>query len=459
MIDPITLFRDGGPFMYLVLLAGPVAFLGALTPLLAVLLKRHIPTAVPLGLVMLPALLGVLGGLQGLGQVAKVVDLVSPEMLAQMAAQGLSVCLFTVIAGSFVTGLAGLLAATVDAIASLFGHREPEHTPGTQASRRNGALVLAAVGFAGVGTGWVAMRYAMYWRALAVASREMRATLMAQAMSGVTVTAAIAAGAVMLCLAAALVHALAVPASRTPRTAIGAAVGLAVLLPTLALPLLRAGTALDIIEVATPWSQRRAEVLAVDPIELPTSEVFADGFPARVTVRTTSAGVGRVDGPRGPTTLEAARTDDGRARMLRVEATGNTRLEDLWSAVGSHVEATVRAPNGELATLYVGRAPEQLPDACAVFVLDGANAELRFHYRGTDEVVAVGALRDLAGLHADRFVGESVAHVPTDATLADVIQVHEALGWAQGRDRRRGPYTIWWTTDPAPSLPEERMPD
>lgn len=189
---------DGGPFMYLLLLVAPLALLGALLPGLAAVRKRRIPTAIPLALVTLPALMGRLGGTR--------------------ASSGSSV--------------------------SSNMHRPRVH-----------------------------------------ASAEMRGALMDRAMSGVPGAAPFIGGAVVWCLAAALAHALAVPASRTVRTAIGAGAGRLVVLPTLTMPLLRAGTALRLVQVAPPWNPRRAERLAVDPITLPTSD--DDGVPGTASVRST----------------------------------------------------------------------------------------------------------------------------------------------------------------------------
>jgi hypothetical protein len=247
----LDLFRDGGPFMYLLVLTSPAGLIGAALPGVAAALRRRLPTAVTLLLLLVPVTLGAAGWMHSLGLVQDALNVVSDEMRAPLAAQGLAISFYPLVAGAFLSGLLAFGASGLDLLASFVAHREEEAKPATAASRRTGALALAGVGAGLFVVGRTAVAWSSWYQARAMASEEMRPILMARALEGLLPFQILFGGAAFLALGLAAAHALAVPASRTPRTAMGAAAALFILFLPASLPVLRVPSAYDIGQAAT----------------------------------------------------------------------------------------------------------------------------------------------------------------------------------------------------------------
>ncbi len=113
MLDPIVMFKDGGPFMYVILMGGlcmPL-FVAAAGVLAATRLR--VPAALHLLIGTSVLLLGAVGTLQGLTMLDRALANCSPEMYATLAAAGQFVALFPLIAGGLIAALtlAGMGAA------------------------------------------------------------------------------------------------------------------------------------------------------------------------------------------------------------------------------------------------------------------------------------------------------------------------------------------------------------
>lgn len=112
MLDPVTLFREGGPFMYVLmlfaLLGVPVAVLVAL---LVGGLRLRFPASIGWGLLCLCAGVGLLGTYLGNSMALEAAARASAEMRMKLIANGISVSLYTTIGWQMLVPL-GFLGVT-----------------------------------------------------------------------------------------------------------------------------------------------------------------------------------------------------------------------------------------------------------------------------------------------------------------------------------------------------------
>jgi len=211
MIDPVVLFRDGGAFQYLILLAG-LAGLG-LTVVLAIVSARvRIPAATHM---IAPAAMigfGILGTRMGLSMVRQVLPNANDAVRPILAAQGISVASYTIVfAALFAGGILLLGACLTGGALALRPSGGDEAQQAKEASVRTEMLggigLLTATSCATLGWGAWLTQQVFYWSALAKAAPEQRAAMMAHALqnAGLVVPIAMAGIAVSLVGVAAIV--------------------------------------------------------------------------------------------------------------------------------------------------------------------------------------------------------------------------------------------------------------
>ena len=234
MSNPVMIFKDGGPAMYLLLLLAMGLPVTLLVPLVLGSLKLRAPAAIWFGFAQLPLFVGLLGAWMGMGLALEVVQMASPEVVAPMMANGIAIAQYplmtgsllsallfaafgcsiglgaligvggtrrftllgaigsvlvalvgitTVIGGSFVGPVVGMLVALGLCLVSLQASDDADHNARLVAAR-------ATVGFFGTTAFLLVMAqtttlaWADGYLAVAVASAEMKQQLLAQAYSG-----------------------------------------------------------------------------------------------------------------------------------------------------------------------------------------------------------------------------------------------------------------------------------
>jgi len=185
MIDPVILFKDAGPFAYLILLCA-MAGIPVAVALAIVGVKLRIPAALHVGMPLMTVLAGVVGTHQGLTIVAEVIPKASFETRSVLAANGLSVSMYTIVIASWCAGALLFLSSTLTAISS-FGRSfltTDDHTATVATEMRGGSAVLAIAGATLLGWGAWFNYQAMYYSAMAKASMETKQALMAHAIEG-----------------------------------------------------------------------------------------------------------------------------------------------------------------------------------------------------------------------------------------------------------------------------------
>ncbi|HHO52141.1 MAG TPA: AgmX/PglI C-terminal domain-containing protein [Deltaproteobacteria bacterium] len=206
MLDPFTMFREGGPWMYPLLLLGlglPVVWIAMA---LASLFRIRVPAVIWIGAGLVPLLVGMFGTVMGTRIVLSALEHASPEIQAPMAANGLSSALYTVSFSALLTSVAYTGMALTQGLATLAtsGGTEDAPTSWTPLHAAGAALVLFAsglsiiqgvlwVGLVGLGIAialaTVAVRLPSGERAAkAAADRVLVATLGLLAVAGATVT-------------------------------------------------------------------------------------------------------------------------------------------------------------------------------------------------------------------------------------------------------------------------------
>jgi len=208
MIDLLELFRDGGPIQYLILLIG-LAGLGLTVVLAMVSARVRVPSATHLIAPAAMVGLGILGTRLGLSMVRQVLPNASDVVRPVLAAQGISISLYTSIFAALLTGGILLLAAclTGGALALRPTGDDEAKEASVRTEMLGGIGLLAATACATLGWGAWLSQQAIYWSALGKAAPEHRAAMMAYALqnAGLIVPVAIAAIAVFLVGGAAIV--------------------------------------------------------------------------------------------------------------------------------------------------------------------------------------------------------------------------------------------------------------
>ena len=112
MIDVVMMFRDGGPFMYVLLLFGlvgtPFAVLSALGVGAA---KARLPASIGWALFTGSALVGLLGTWMGTSMAYEAAARASAEMRQMLIANGISVAMYTTVGWLLLVGMGLLLVA------------------------------------------------------------------------------------------------------------------------------------------------------------------------------------------------------------------------------------------------------------------------------------------------------------------------------------------------------------
>lgn len=130
MVAPVTMFMEGGPFMYLLVLFIPIHLV--LTAAQVLFAKKLDLVPLLWTSVIATVMVGLLGSVQGATLALEAVAYASAEMKMKMLAAGASVCLHTTSMGLMVaivnTGFTGLAASVVRSVqhAQLVGDRDAE---------------------------------------------------------------------------------------------------------------------------------------------------------------------------------------------------------------------------------------------------------------------------------------------------------------------------------------------
>jgi hypothetical protein len=143
VIDPVLLFREGGPFMYLLLLvflASPAVVLAAFIVAFG---RIRLPGVAWTAVATVPLLIGIAAGAQGLQLTASAIVTASLDMQGRLAANGMSVALYPVVAAGWGTAVVGPLLALALGVGSLLGARKGTWRPA--APLFGGLFVLAAL--------------------------------------------------------------------------------------------------------------------------------------------------------------------------------------------------------------------------------------------------------------------------------------------------------------------------
>lgn len=103
MVDVVTLFREGGPWMYVLLLIAMVLPITWVAPAMVAGLKLRAPAVLWFGLAQVPLLVGLGGTWLGAGLTLEALANASPDVTRRLAAQGLEVSLYTLVAGAWLS--------------------------------------------------------------------------------------------------------------------------------------------------------------------------------------------------------------------------------------------------------------------------------------------------------------------------------------------------------------------
>lgn len=139
MVDPVMMFRDGGPFMYALLLFGTLGIPFAVIFALAVgAVKARIPASIGWTLLTGAALVGMIGTWMGTSMAHSAAASASAEMRTKMIASGISVAMYTTVGWLMLAGLGLIAVAGTAWLAALLA-------PGPE-SRVDGASAGASIG-------------------------------------------------------------------------------------------------------------------------------------------------------------------------------------------------------------------------------------------------------------------------------------------------------------------------
>jgi TonB family protein len=513
MLDPMHMFRDGGPFMYPILMGAMlVPFLVLATGVLAAL-RIRVPAALhlALGTCLLP--LGIFGTLMGYDLLDRAVANASAEMVTRLTAMGTQVGLYTLLFGAAVTTLALPAMALAMAIGGAIGIKER-----TLTVLHGGAvvpLVLASIGFlaarSGGGMGVVLLTVPAVALIAAFASTDpienervasLRATVgwlvpLSSASLAVTVStnAAIAycaaqptespdhrqalidfalgsfqlsggaalGGVFAGLLATALLTGPLFTALLRPRTAISAVVAGLALLPTLGMLAWVGSRTATYHEQMIPAGEVRLAVLDTLGVRLPVAE--ANSLERQVAPYTslTFQSDGTVlldDAPIPPGPLPDRALQDG----LNIEAAADTPLSALlaFPLEGARKVEWVVATDRGLRAIELkpqGRGDDFREVLVSGFAaeIDGDTARFAREESGTFETVhQVPAAELVSSIHRmrDAYPDESDLHlwVPETTTVQDLVSIVD--GFIQAEEGGiRDPLWVHWRTDPPPNLP------
>ena len=510
MLDPMDMFRDGGPFMY------PILMGALLTPVLLLAsgvlsaLRIRVPAAfyLLLGSSTLP--LGAFGTIMGFRLLEQALLHASAEMYAQLAAMGLQVGLYTLLFGAFVTTVTLACMAAALGLGTALGTKDRMLTPLHAAA---GPVLLAGLGFLVVGSipgGLTALVGSIAIAAVGMFSstddEELARLASARATVGTLVVASFVVLGIQLVTNAGITHyaALGRPAdvrgemlefARTariysggasvgaalagvlatgmliaplarhvlaPRSLISAALAGIVGIAVLAFPGWVAQQTQVLHEETVPASDKRAEVIEALGLDLPTvqSVSLERALVARPTLTLLADGTARFDdAPQQPGPLPPHIEDQG----VNLEVSASTRLSrvlEFQLGPARQVDWTVRHPDG-LRALRL--PPEGQEDAFREVLVDGI---LAVHTGASIQVAVVeGAERgaptpiESDALHA--YVGDLRArypeatdlHVwlPEDHTAQDLVDLVDGF-IDQAAEQQVEPIWVHWRVDAAPQL-------
>lgn len=462
MLDPITMFKEGGPFMYLILLSA--IFLVPTVPVAGLLafLRVRVPAALWLAAAVLPFVFGLVGTYYGAGLALDVLPIASEGMRHKLAANGLSVALYTMDAGAAVSALVLASLAGVLGVGGLASRlRAQPDSPKEQdaAEERTAALRLAVGGFTALAFGFALLQttshaFALASQAQANATMEMRAMLQARAFEGFWLQQGVFALALVASL---MIGALSV-GSRAPRllSTRSVASGVASALVLTVLTLLAGGTGWRLVTLhaasADP-AEAIAEALAEQGIQPPQVPAADLQVPLPGPTLTFGPSEVRQDGRLvTPDTFQPVEAGSARTPVLWLHAHRDTRLAEIapfaprlfdvelaWlmeglNGLGARPSRVASSPTEaeHLVARYERgrwRVAHALPDGHVVDLeLDGATL---------DELLvrAHGRHPDLSEVHA---------WFTPDATVQPLA---ELLAVELPRGRR---FEVVWRMDPAP---------
>lgn len=405
-VDPVTLFREGGPIMYAILGLTSVLQLGVVVLFGSLLGRLRIPSVIWVVQGLLPLGVGLFGTFTGIGMALEAAAMVSPEMLSTLAAAGAGVALYTTIAGAYAsaamfvtysvatglgvlirpgkpsrfTGANALIAVLVLLIGTLAGLvlagpgtgfvmfgtgvgvvlgalRWPEEDERDQrrvAAARAATALYGVMALGCVAVGAACLAVSMAYEAQARASLEMRDSLVAAAMDGLPLTEG-GIGVMALILFASTPFAVG-PGMRVldRRGWITLALSVLCVLPTLGIAGITGWRGLQLAQLAVPVETIRAEALSAAGVTVPE----ADGGLTWPMARGTYVTLGRkvlVDGkPAEPTAVAGASN-------VVIEAPGSLPLADLKPWVASIATEpfclAVRAPDLRCVRVIPAKAP------------------------------------------------------------------------------------------------------
>jgi len=136
MMDPVTMMKEGGPFMYLVVLALMPNQLGVLVLFATQLARVRLSAAVWILFATLPLFVGVVGTFFGLGATLSAIQYASPAMHAKMAGNGIAVSQYSMFIAAWGSALTLLSYALATGLALLI-------RPGKSARFTIGGAVIA----------------------------------------------------------------------------------------------------------------------------------------------------------------------------------------------------------------------------------------------------------------------------------------------------------------------------
>ncbi len=327
MVDPVTLFKDGGPLAYLVLMVA-MAGLPVSVVLAVVGIKLRVPAAVYIGVPLLALGTGIVGTQISLQIVEDVLPKASFETRATLAANGLSVSLYTVLLGVGLSGaLLGISAGMMGIGGAIRSAAESEwaplpgavgllgvilaliSVPWTTASgivaamacfgvllaslrvprdeaeaaalveMRGGAAILGATAVGLFGWSSHFMFHAFSWSAMAKASAETRQILLANALEANATVIPTAVGLAVLVLVVGLAAVALGARSLTVGTAGSLVVSLIVAAITVASPVLNETRASSMVEATRQFGEIRADLLEEWGISPPEIDAYRSERP------------------------------------------------------------------------------------------------------------------------------------------------------------------------------------
>ncbi|MCB9678238.1 MAG: hypothetical protein H6737_24265 [Alphaproteobacteria bacterium] len=337
MIDPVTMFKEGGPWMAALQLPFLGLPFGLLVALIVPAVRVRLPAVVLVALVMLPVTVGLLGVLSGQSLTLAAVGHASAQMQSKMAANGQSVALYPLYAGAALSALAaagvslalglgvaigagrearmtplhavvpGLIAllspvglvagvwlgsivslgtALGIALASLRLAKEPEVDLARTAAGRAHVGMLGLLGLTSAAVAFATGPAILYLQASANASAEMRDVMMGRASEGLVVglvalgVLGVLVGIAMLASVAPVIRAL-----LSGRTLGSGALAAGVLLVPAGLGAAVAAQGASIAPLLVSPANTRRDALAAAGIDLPEVEGHHAPYTAGPTLR------------------------------------------------------------------------------------------------------------------------------------------------------------------------------